>query len=240
MYGEELFIINSAIADAALATGIDMNAALNTVALARTMVTPGGIVYWGYRPTTLFAYDTLTAQGVLTLRRKSKVIKTAVVAVGGAGYAVGDKCTVTGAIATGGIIEVTAAPAGVVTGVKIVAPGINYAAGTKATVALTGSGDNNLTVTISDIVVLDTMLLADASVVGYLYMRRCPNPLEADVSPTPPPPASYAAGELVEIFVSTAATGGAGIAGVFQPILIVQNRGETFDAQGLWVEANNT
>lgn len=242
MYGEELFIINSAIADAALATGIDMNAALNSIALARTMEKPGSIVYWGYRPTTLFAYDTLTAQGVLTLRRKSRVIKTATVAVGGTGYAVGDRVTVTGTGASGGILEVTAAPAGVVTAVKIVDPGINYYAGTLATVVTTSGslGDNALTVAVSDIVTLDTMLLADASIVGYMYMRRCPNPLEADISPTPPPPASFAAGELLEIFVSTAATGGAGIAGVYQPILIVQNRGENFAAQELWVEATNT
>jgi hypothetical protein len=240
MYGDEVFIINSAIADAALATGIDMNAALNTAALVRTMEAPGGILYWGYRPTTTFAYDTLTAQGVLTLRRYSKVIKTAVVAVGGTGYAVGDQVSVTGTGASGGVLEVTAAPAGVVTAVKIVDPGVNYYAGTLATVVTRGSGDNALTVTVSDLVTLDTMLLADASLVGYLYMRRCPNPLEADVSPTPPPPASFAAGEKLEIFISTAATGGAGIAGVFQPIIIVQNRGENFAAQGLWVEATNT
>jgi hypothetical protein len=237
MYGEELFIINSAVADAALAAEIALEA-VTGVKLAKTMERPGGIVYWGFRVSVTFDYATLTAQGVLTLQRKSKVIKSAVVAVGGAGYAVGDKVLVTDAASNGlGLLEVTAAPAGVVTAVKILNPGVYYAAGTRATVAQTGAGDNNLTVTVSDLVVLDTMLLPDGAIAGYQYMKRCPNLLDADISPTPPPPASYAAGEEVEILISTAATGGVGIAGDFFPILITQNRGENFAAQGLWVEA---
>lgn len=237
MYGEDLYIINSAIADAALTAHIALEEVATTVVLGKTMEAPGGIVYWGFRPTVTFAYDGLLTQGVLTLQRKSKVIKTAVVNVGGTGYAVGDKVLVTQTDSDGlGLLEVTAAPAGIVTAVKILNPGVNYVAGTRATVAQTGGGDNALTVDVSDLVVLDTMLLPDGIVAGYLYMKRCPNPI-ADVSPTPAPPASYNAGEVVEILISTAATGGAGIAGDFQPILITQNRGENFAAQGLWVEA---
>ena len=237
MYGEELQVINSAIADAALTAAIALEEVATTVVLAKTMEVPGGIVYWGFRPTVLFAYDTLTAQGVLTLQRNSKVIQTAVVAIGGTGYAVGDKVLVTQTGSDGlGLLEVTAAPAGIVTAVKILNKGVNYVAGTRATVAQTGSGNNALTVTVSDLVVLGTMLLPNGAIARKLYMQRCANPI-ADASPTPPPPASYAAGEVVEILISTAATGGAGIAGDFQPILIVQNRGENFAAQGLWVEA---
>ena len=238
MYGEELHVINSANADAALEAAKALEVAATTILLAKTMEVPGGALYWGFRPTVTFAYDTLTALGVLGLRRKSRVIKSAVVAVGGTGYAVGDRVSVTYAGATGGILEVTAAPAGIVTAVKIVAPGINYAlqAGA-ATVALTGAGDNALTVDITDIVEMGTINLIDGAVAGKMYMKYVSNAITDDVSPTSKPPASYNAGELVEIYSLTAATGGQGIAGDFQPILIIQNRGENFAAQELWVEA---
>jgi hypothetical protein len=238
MYGEELHIINSANADAALATAIALEVAATTILLAKTMEASGGSLYWGFRPTVTFNYDTLTALGVLGLRRKSKVIKTAVLGnAGGTGYAVGDKMSVTQTGATGGILEVVSAPGGIVATVKILNPGVNYAAGANlATVALNGSGDNAFTVTISDIVVLGTINLTNGLVAGKLYMQYVSNAI-GDESPTPKPPASYNAGELLEIYSYTAATGGAGIAGDFQPILIIQNRGENFAAQGLWVEA---
>jgi hypothetical protein len=237
MYGEELHVINSANADAALATAKALEVAATTILLAKTMEVPGAGLYWGFRATVTFAYDTLTALGVLGLRRKSRVIKTATVAVGGTGYAVGDKVSVTYAGATGGILEVTAAPAGIVTTVKIVAPGINYALqAAAATVALTGAGDNALTVNITDIVALGTMNLIEGAIAGKMYMQYVANVI-ADESPSPKPPAGYNAGELVEIYSLTAATGGQGIAGDFQPILIIQNRGENFAAQELWVEA---
>lgn len=238
MYGEELHVINSANADAALATAKALEVAATTILLAKTMEVPGGSIYWGFRPTVTFAYDTLTALGVLGLRRKSKVIKAAVVAVGGTGYAVGDRVSVTYAGATGGILEVTAAPAGVVTAVKIVAPGINYALqAAAATVVLTGGGANNLTVDITDIVAMGTINLIEGAIAGKLYMKYVSDAITDDVSPASKPPASHNAGEIVEIYSLTAATGGQGIAGDFQPILIIQNRGENFAAQGLWVEA---
>jgi hypothetical protein len=238
MYGEELHVINAAIGDASLATAIALEEAATTILLAKTMEVPGGAVYWGFRPTVTFAYDTLTALGVLGLRRKSKVIKAAVVAVGGTGYAVGDKVSVTYTGASGGILEVTAAPAGVVTAVKIVAPGINYALqAAAATVKITGAGNDDLTVDITDIVAMGTINLISGAIAGKLYMKRVSNAITDDVSPTSKTPASWNAGEIVEIYVSTAATGGQGIAGDFQPILIIQNRGENFAAQGLWVEA---
>ena len=239
MYGEELHVINAAIGDASLATAIALEEVATTILLAKTMEVPGGAIYWGFRPTVTFAYDTLTALGVLGLRRKSKVIKTAVLGnAGGTGYAVGDRMTVTQTGASGGILEVTAAPAGVVTTVKIINPGVNYsAAANLATVATTGAGDNAFTVTISDIVAMGTINLISGAIAGKLYMKRVSNVISDDVSPTSKPPASWNAGEIVEIYSSVAATGGQGIAGDFQPILIIQNRGENFAAQGLWVEA---
>jgi hypothetical protein len=239
MYGEELHVINSANADAALAAAKALEVAATTILLAKTMEVPGGSLYWGFRATVTFAYDTLTALGVLGLRRKSKVIKAAVVAVGGTGYAVGDRVSVTYAGATGGILEVLAAPAGIVTAVKIVTPGINYALqAAAATVILTaGSLGAGLTVDITDIVAMGTINLIEGAVAGKQYMKYVSNAISDDVSPTSKPPASWNAGEIVEIYSSVAATGGQGIAGDFQPILIIQNRGENFAAQGLWVEA---
>jgi len=234
MYGEELHILNAAVGDDSLPAAIALEEALNTIVYARTMEVPGMVVYWGFRCYVTFDYDTLTAQGILGLRRKSKVIKSVVIAAGGTGYAVGDKVSVTYAGATGGVLEVLAAPAGVVTALKIVTPGVNYAVGAAAaTVALTGAGADDLTVNISDIVEMGTMNLNDGCVAGYLYLKRVSNAI-ADESPTPKPPASYNAGELIEIYIQTAGTGGQALAGDFKPLFIAQNRGENFAAQGLW------
>lgn len=236
MYGEELHILNAAVGDASLPAAWALEEAATTIVFARTMEAPGMVLYWGYRVYVTFDYDTLTAQGILGLRRKSRVLKSAVVQAGGTGYAVGDKVSVTYAGATGGVLEVLAAPAGIVTAVRIVNPGINYAVGAAAaTVALTGAGANNLTVNISDIVEMGTMNLVDGAIARKLYMKRVSNAL-ADESPSPKPPASYNAGELIEIYVATAATGGQSIAGDFKPMIICQNRGENLAAQGLWIE----
>lgn len=240
MYGEELHVLNSAVGDAALPAAIALEETVNTIVYARTLEVPGMVVYWGYRCYVTFNYDTILAQGILGLRRKSKVIKAAVVAVGGTGYAVGDRVSVTYAGATGGQLEVTAAPAGIVTAVKIVAPGVNYALqAAAATVILTsGSLGAGLTVNITDIVEMGTMNLLDGAIAGKLYMKRVSNAITDDVSPTSKPPASYNAGEKIEIYIQTAATTNQGtIAGDFKPMIIVQNRGENLAAQGLWVEA---
>ena len=238
MYGEELHVLNSAVGDAALPAAIALEETVNTIVYARTLEVPGMVVYWGYRCYVTFSYATLTAQGILGLRRKSRVIKTAVLGnAGGTLYAVGDRMSVTQTGASGGILEVTAAPGGIVTTVKIITPGVNYtAASNLATVALNGTG-TAFTVTISDIIEMGTMNLLDGAIAGKLYMKRVSNAITDDVSPTSKPPASYNAGEKIEIYIQTAGTGGQNIAGDFKPMIICQNRGENLAAQGLWVEA---
>jgi hypothetical protein len=171
---------------------------------------------------------------------------------GGAGYAVGDLLSVTQTGASGGIVRVLTAPAGVVATVEIVNPGVNYtAASNLATVALNGSGNNVFTTTISDKKALDTISLAakDASGVtlttiwslaaGYLLYKRVPITI-GDTSPTPAPPNSFMAGEQLAIEVTTMVNGDVHEAGAYQPIILVQNRAENLAAQDLWVEATAT
>lgn len=247
MYGEELHVLNGAIGDASLATAVNLNAAANTVALLKTMELPGSVLYWGFRVTTAFAVSTTVTPGLLTLYRYTKTIQTAVVgggAGGGVGYAVGDLLSVTQAGASGGILRVLTVAAGVILTYEIVNPGVNYVAeATLATVALNGSG-STATVTISDKKAIDTITLADpdtpltawAVPVGYQYMKRVPITI-GDTSPTPAPPNSYKAGEGLAIEVTTMLNGDVAETGAYQPIIIIQNRGENFAAQDLWVTA---
>jgi hypothetical protein len=241
MYGEELSCLNRVHSAATETTALALEAGA-AVIFTRDMFIPGTVLYWGYKPTVTFDYDTQTAEGKLTLWRYTKKIQTAVLGnAGGAGYAVGDLLSVTQAGASGAILRVLTAPAGVVATVEIVNRGINYrGASNLATVALNGSGNNAFTVTITDRLALDTMVLVEGSVLGKIYARRVPNALDEDVSPTPPPPASYAAGEQLVVEITTAATGGGGIDGDFQPFIVTQNRGENFAGQSLWVEADAT
>jgi len=236
MYGEENHVLNRVHSAASETTALALEAGA-AVIFTRDTFLPGMVLYWGYKPTVTFDYDTLTAQGILTLWRYTKTIQTAVLGnAGGTGYAVGDLLSVTQAGASGGILRVLTAPAGVVATVEIVNAGINYrGAANLATVAMNGSGDDAFTVTITDRKSLDTMKLVDGSVLGKLYVRRVPNAI-GDASPAAAPPASYKAGEQLVVEITTAATGGGGIAGDFQPFVIVQNRGENFAAQNLWVE----
>ena len=246
MYGEELHVLNGAIGDASLAAAVNLNAAANTVALLKTMELPGSVLYWGFRVTTAFAASTTVTPGLLTLYRYTKTIQTAVLGnAGGAGYAVGDLLTVTQAGASGAILRVLTAPLGVVATVEIVNPGINYtAAANLPTVKLNGAGDDAFTVTISDKKALDTITMADpdtpltawAVPVGYQHMKRVPITI-GDTSPTPAPPQSYKAGEGLAIEVTTMLNGDVAETGAYQPIIIVQNRGENFAAQDLWVTA---
>lgn len=249
MYGEELHVINAAIVDGGLAAAINLNAATG-VKMLRTMELPGSVLYWGYRVTTAFAANTTVTPGVLTLYRYTKTIKSAVLGnAGGAGYAVGDLLSVTQTGASGGIVRVLTAAAGVVATVEIVSPGVNYVAGANlATVALNGAGNNAFTVTISDIKALDTIDLAAHSAAGailttawavpagYLYYKRVPITI-GDTSPTPAPPNAFKAGEGLAIVVTTMASGDNAETGAYQPIIIVQNRAENFAGQPLWVEA---
>ena len=236
MYGEELHSSHSGQLAATAMTAIVLEAAAGAI-LTQNCPLPGVVLYWGYQPTVTFAYDTQTAEGILTLYRYTKTIQTAVLGnAAGTGYAVGDLLSVTQTGASGGILRVTGVAAGLVTTVEVVNPGINYrAASNLATVALNGGGDDAFTVTISDKKALDTMVLRDAAVAGKQYMRRVPNAI-GDVSPTPAPPASFKAGEQLVIEITTQAAGGGYIAGDFQTILVVQHRGENFAAQPLWVE----
>jgi hypothetical protein len=246
MYGEELHVINGAIGDAQLATAINLNAAANTVALLKTMELPGNVLYWGFRVTTAFAASTTVTPGLLTLYRYTKVIQTAVLGnAGGTGYAVGDLLTVTQAGGSGAILRVLTAPLGVVATVEIVNAGVNYtAAANLPTVKLNGAGDDAFTVTISDKKAIDTIVMADedtpltawAVPVGYLRMARVPVTI-GDTSPTPAPPNSYKAGEGLAIEVTTMLNGDVAETGAYQPIIIIQNRGENFAAQPLWVTA---
>ena len=238
MYGEEPFVIDRTHMAATETTAAVLEA--TGAVLSRAIAMPAYALYWGYRVVVAFVYTTgITAQGVLELYRNTKRIQTAVLGnAGGAGYAVGDLLSVTQAGASGGIVRVKTVAAGVVATVEIVNKGVNYIAGgpAVATVALNGSGNNAFTLTISDKLVLDEMDLMDASVIRKQYMRRVPNVLDDDVSPTPDPPCAINAGEELVIGVKTQAASTGQIVGDFQPILVLQNRAENFAAQGMWVE----
>jgi hypothetical protein len=240
MYGEEVISHYSGRIAATALTAIALEASTGAI-LTVDCPMPGTVLYWGYKPTVTFNYDTLQTEGILTLYRYTKRIQTAVLGnAGGTGYAVGDLLSVTQAGASGGILRVLTAPAGVVATVEIVNRGWNYVAGSNlATVALNGSGNNAFTVTISDKLALDTMVLAEGSVLRKQYMRRVPNVLDDDISPTPPPPCAFCAGEQLVIEITTQANGGTEV-GDFHTILVTQNRGENFAAQGLWIEADAT
>jgi hypothetical protein len=234
MYGEELHEFVGSSANA--------NAAATTAHMTKKAYLPGAVVYWGMDVTTVFANTSPVSNGLLALYRYTKKIQPAtIVNAAGTGYAVGDLITVVQAApgGSGGIVRVktiTVATGAVLT-VEIVNPGINYVAGAATTTKLNGAGDDALTLTIVDRILLDTMGQVTGMKVGKRYMRRVPNVLDADVSPTPAPPASYNAGEDLVIVQSTAANG-TGNTGAYLPVMVIQNRGENFAAQGLWVEAN--
>lgn len=241
MYGEEIHSIHGATFPATAMTAIALEAAAAAI-LTIPCPIPGSVLYWGYIPTVAFNYDTKVTKGILSLYRYTKQIQTAVLGnAAGAGYAVGDLLSVTQAGASGGIVRVTGVNAGAVTTVEVVKKGIHYVAGSNlATVALTGSGNNAFTVTISDKKLLDQMGLEDPAddakygKLGFQYMRRVPN-IPGDVSPTPEPPAAFRAGEQVVVEITTQAAGGTEV-GDFQPIVAIQHRGENFANQDLWVE----
>jgi hypothetical protein len=233
IYGEELHEFVGSSANA--------NAAATTAHMTKKAYLPGAVVYWGMDVTTVFANTSPVANGLLTLYRYTKKIQSITVNAGGTLYAVGDTFSITQTGASGGIGRVKSVSAGgVVVTAEVINPGINYAYGSptsRATVALTGSGANDLTVYIDDRIALDTMGQVTGMVVGKRYMRRVPNALDADVSPTPAPPASFNTGEDL-VIVQTTAANGTGNTGAYLPVMVIQNRGENFAAQALWVEAN--
>jgi hypothetical protein len=230
MYGEELH--------ESVGGAVNANAAAATAAHTMNCYIPGAPIYWGYRVSTVFAYIAAITVGLLSLYRYTKTIISATVNVGGTGYAVGDLISVVQTGASGGIVRVLTAVAGVVATVEVVEKGINYVAGAATTVALNGAGDNALTLVIVDRFLVDTMILGNAAggavkgVLGMTYMKRVPNVL-ADVSPTPKPTPSYNAGEQLVMVVTTKYAGAGGETGAYLPIIIYQHRAENIAAQPL-------
>jgi hypothetical protein len=66
LYDESIQVLNPAIGDASLATAIALEAAAAAI-FTKTMEVPGVVRAFGFRPSVAFDYDTLTAEGVLTL-----------------------------------------------------------------------------------------------------------------------------------------------------------------------------
>lgn len=246
LYGEELFIRDAA---AEGGSAVDMAHALGSI-FAPVMLKPGVVRAFGFRVTTAFNYNTLSKLGVLTLYRYTRSIQTIEVGSnGGTGYAVGDQFSITQAGAVGGIGVVTSVAAGVVTGVKlrpfgqgILPPdsaGKNYtAANGLATVALTGSGSDTMTVNISDKVALATIDLTDGLAIGKVELINVPN-LVVNQVPTLRGPAIFGIGESLVIEVTTAALGGTYIAGAFQPFIHYHNVG-TSGMQGQYLVDDQT
>ena len=87
----------------------------------------------------------------------------------------------------------------------------------------------------TDKVVLGTINLEDGDLAEYEYLSRISDK-PADTSPAPSPDADYAAGDLLVVEITTQAEGGGGIAGDFQPFIIVQNRGENTPNQSKLVD----
>lgn len=146
-----------------------------------TEIKPGDIIEGG----TSGAYATValvnktsgtwgsTAAGVLWLKSKagtfqdnedliiSGKVSTIAIGAGGTGYAVGDIVTITQTGGSGAKAVVTTVSGGVVTGLVLVEGGQGYAEDTDlATVAVTGSGNDDLTV---DISALSTTAVADSN-----------------------------------------------------------------------------
>lgn len=157
LYGEQIREIDGAIADAALPTAIDLEAATGAI-LVKTMETPGYARELRFLVTETFDYDTQVAEGVLTLYR----------------YPSGDD----------------------------------------------GSKE-----------ALGTIALQDAMTAGQIGFSKIAN-LPANINPPPAmPPANYFAGDKLAVWITTRASGGGYLAGTFQPVIIVSDRGENIPSQ---------
>ena len=233
LYGEELFIRDAA---AEGGSPVNLNAAVAAI-YSPVMLKPGVVRAFGFRVTTAFYYNTATALGVLTLYRYARSIQTiAVGSNGGTGYAVGDQFTITQTGATGGVGIVTGVTAGVVTSVALrpfgqgVLPpdsaGVNYSgANGLATVALTGSGDNAMTVNIvTKLAMSPTLSMTDALPAGQVVKVDVINPVTNEV-PVKRGKAIFGIGETLAIEVTTQAAGGQYIAGAYQPFIHYHNVG---------------
>jgi len=231
MYGDEIL----EFADGAQ----NLNVGVNTAVLTKPMYKPGSVLYWGVKITTIFNLTAPITRGLLTLYRYTKTIISATVNNAGTGYAVGDLISVVQANASGGIVRVLTAAAGLVLTVEVVNKGVNYIAGAATTVKLNGVGDDALTLVIVDRLALDTLGLGDVTggAMGKArkqYVRRVPITI-GDVSPTPAPPNCFNAGEDI-VMVATTEANGTAETGAYIPFILYQNRAENFAAQPLWVE----
>ena len=233
LYGEELFIRDAA---AEGGSPVNLNAAVAAI-YSPVMLKPGVVRAFGFHVTTAFYYNTATVLGVLTLYRYTRSIQTiAVGSNGGTGYAVGDQFTITQAGATGGVGIVTGVTAGVGTSVAlrpfgqgILPPdsaGVNYSgANGLATVALTGSGDNAMTVNIvTKLAMSPTLSMTDALPAGKVVKVDVTNPVTNEV-PVKRGKAIFGMGESLVIEITTQATGGSYPAGAYQPFIHYHNVG---------------
>jgi hypothetical protein len=153
---------------------------------------------------------------------------SAEVDAGGTGYAVGDQISVVQSGCVNGKLQVTSVSGGVVTGLKIIDPGKGYYAATGvATLALTGSGNNDLTVKITNKNVLGYVTLTIGSKAGTLLQADAVNMVTDQGAFPPIAPAKYMAGDklVVEVKTEAVATGGY-TAGTVYPYILVHQRGE--------------
>lgn len=84
-------------------------------------------------------------------------------------------------------------------------------------------------------VALGTINLENGDVAKKIYFARVDNAPALTVPPSQPP-ANYEAGDVLAVWVSTQAAGGGGIAGDFQPLIWVSDRGENIPNQGQLVD----
>lgn len=97
-------------------------------------------------------------------------VETAAVAVGGAGYSLGDILTLTTG-GTGATVQVTGVLAGVVTSVAIITTGSGYAAGVSATAGGTGAGAT-ITITVTPSTVVRARYNAEADFRGIQVLQE--------------------------------------------------------------------
>lgn len=136
---------------------------INLTAGAFSLGTAAGNIYLKRQSGVFVAGATLVGVSNPTLATKIKVLATAPV-VGGTGYTVGDLFSI--GTGTGGVGRVTAVTLGVVTAVELLAGGSGYAVATAATVAISGSGDNALTVGVTSLYATQAPTLAVATIAG--------------------------------------------------------------------------
>jgi hypothetical protein len=84
-------------------------------------------------------------------------------------------------------------------------------------------------------VALGTIKLKDGAEAGKIHFAKIDNTPPLTVPPSQPP-ANYQAGDVLAVWITTQAAGGGGIAGDFQPLFYVSNRGENIPNQSMLVD----